>query len=300
MRLNSLFVPMVKRIFQGTKVHVPLIVLIPMLMGVGTPPAQAKPKPSSLNIVPAITNIIFINGQIVASGVASAVIKGKAVSAGFSGVPIDLALVPDQSGAGSCNLLQVRLSPITVTLAGLSVETAPIGLTVTTFNPQHSLLGELLCSMGNLLEGGLSLRQIMQGQSVLDPITRAVVIPGISGSQYNLLLADLTAIYNDSLSRFPGADLTSISVLPPILINLTDLETPVILDFECAPETLLAFGVEMFRDDCNGGPVSVSITAIPGTGLPGDMLRMLVTSRKLQADGTLADVLNQLLALPAL
>jgi hypothetical protein len=124
-----------------------------------------------------------------------------------------------------------------------------------------------------------------------------VIIPGINGSQYNLLLADLTAIYNDSLSRLPGADLTSITVLPPLLVNLTS--SPVLLDFECAPEALSAFGVEMFRDDCNGGPVSVSITAIPGTALPGDMLCMLVTSRKLRGDGTLTDVLNQLLALSA-
>jgi hypothetical protein len=192
----------------------------------------------------------------------------------------------------------VRLSPITVTLGGLTVETGPIGLTATTFYPQHSLLGELLCSMGNLLKGGLSLRQIMQGESVLDPVTRAVIIPGINGTQYNLLLADLTVIYNASLAQFPGADLAGISVLPPILINLTDLESPVLLDFECAPETLSAFGVEMFLDDCSGGPVSLAITAIPETGLLGSQLASLVTSGKLR-DGTLTDVLDQLLARPA-
>jgi hypothetical protein len=289
---------LVKGAVRNTNVHVPLIVLITMLMGLSMPPAQAKSKSSSLNIIPVITNIIFIKGQIVASGTASAVVKGKAVNAAFSGVPIDMALAPDQSGTGSCVSLQVRLSPITVTLGGLTVETGPIGLTATTFYPQHSLLGELLCSMGNLLKGGLSLRQIMQGESVLDPVTRAVIIPGINGTQYNLLLADLTVIYNASLAQFPGADLAGISVLPPILINLTDLESPVLLDFECAPETLSAFGVEMFLDDCSGGPVSLAITAIPETGLLGSQLASLVTSGKLR-DGTLTDVLDQLLARPA-
>jgi hypothetical protein len=268
-----------------------------MFLGLDAPMAQAKTKSSSLSIVPAITNIVFINGQIVASGTASAVVKGKAVNAGFSGVPIDIALAPDQAGAGSCASLQLRLSPITVNLAGLAVETAPICFTAAA-NDSRTLLGELFCSMGNLLRGGLTLRQIMQGESVRDPATGAVIIPGINGTQYNLLLADLTAIYNASLAQFPGADLASVTIVP-ISINLTETENLAVLEFEYAPGPISAFGVSMVRDDCNGGLVSLAITATPEAGLLGSQLASLASNGKLQTDGTLTDVLNQLLALPA-
>ena len=297
MRVNSWFLLLVTGVVRTTKVLGPLAVSIAMFLGLDAPMAQAKTKSSSLNIIPAITNIIFINGQIVASGVASAVVKGKAVNATFSGVPIDVALAADQSGAGACPALQLRLSPITVNLAGLTVETAPICFTAATIDTR-GLLGELLCTMGNLLRGGLTLRQIMQGESVRDPVTGAVIIPGINGSQYNLLLSDLTAIYNDSLARFPGADLASVTLVP-IIINLTETENLAVLEFEYAPGPISAFGVNLFRDDCNGGPVSLAITATPEAGLLGSQLASLAANGKLQVHGTLTDVLNQLLALSA-
>jgi hypothetical protein len=111
-------------------------------------------------------------------------------------------------------------------------------------------------------------------------------------------LADLTAIYNDSLARFPGADLAAVTIVP-VVINLIETENLAVLEFDSAPAPIVAFGVNMVPDDCNGGRVSLAITATPEAGLLGSQLASIAANGKLRTDGTLKDVLNQLLALPA-
>ena len=65
-----------------------LSVLMASMLLLGAPGAHAAPKPTSINLVPTITSITVQNGQLVASGVATAVIHGKPATAPFSNVPV--------------------------------------------------------------------------------------------------------------------------------------------------------------------------------------------------------------------
>jgi len=61
--------------------------------------------------------------------------------------------------------------------------------------------------------------------------------------------------------------------LDQITSNQTALQaTCTVLDLSLGPLTVNLLGLEVVLDDCNGGPVTVTITAIPGGGLLGDLL----------------------------
>ena len=94
--------------------------------------ADAAPRPSSISLVPTITSINLVNGNLVASGFATATIKGTTTTVPFSGVPVNLSLAPDQSAAPpGCPILDLTLGPINLNLLGLVVQTSPICLTIT-------------------------------------------------------------------------------------------------------------------------------------------------------------------------
>lgn len=55
----------------------------------------------------------------------------------------------------SCTILTLDLGPLDLTLLGLNIHLNEIVLTITA-NPAGGILGQLLCSLANLLNGGLS------------------------------------------------------------------------------------------------------------------------------------------------
>src|SRR4051794_28176299 len=73
---------------------------------------QAAQPQSSLQIVPTITNLTFVNGQIVASGYATATIRGRVYTSGFANVPVNLSVVPNQTNTTVCPVLNLTLGPI--------------------------------------------------------------------------------------------------------------------------------------------------------------------------------------------
>src|SRR5688572_22734837 len=91
---------------------------------------NAAPKDNSVNVIPTITNISVLNGQLIASGTASVTRHGKTTTAPFT-APVNLALADDQTGAGACPILDLMLGPINLDLLGLVVETSPICLDLT-------------------------------------------------------------------------------------------------------------------------------------------------------------------------
>jgi hypothetical protein len=141
----------------------------------GIPIAQAKPANNSITVIPTITSLAVQNGQLVASGTATATIKGKTYTSPFT-VPVNISLAADQSAATDCPVLDLALGPINLDLLGLVVETSPICLQ-TVAHPGDGLLGDLLCAVGNHLNGGLSLDQILGGQGLLDSLG-VTLLPG--------------------------------------------------------------------------------------------------------------------------
>jgi hypothetical protein len=75
-------------------------------------------------------------------------------------------------------ILDLALGPITLDVLGLVVETSPICLNITAYDG-GGLLGDLLCAVADLLDGGLSLDQILAGQSLLDPVTGLVLVTSL-------------------------------------------------------------------------------------------------------------------------
>jgi hypothetical protein len=283
----------------GTFIHNPrqsaaaFLCILGLLFAMGSPPAEAKPAKggSSIELTPVINSITLQNGQLVASGTISATIKGKTYTSPFT-VPVTLALAADQTGAGTCPILDLRIGAITLDLLGLVVETSPICLTLTAYD-NGGLLGDLLCSVANLLSGGLSLDQILAGLSLVDPVTGTLLLPGLDLSQINSLLAGIGALLNNVLSGFNN--------LLGLLTHFDANRTCAILNLELGPIDLTLLGLNVHLDNCAGGPVTVDITAVTGKGkLLGNLLCELLDGGLLDLTTTLNTILTQILGLLAL
>jgi hypothetical protein len=212
-----------------------------------------------------------VNGQLVAAGTVTAVLRGKTTTVPFT-APVDIQLAADQSGAGACPILDLTLGPITLDLLGLVVETSPICLQVTAFE-NGGLLGNLLCAVANLLNAGLSLDQIL-----------ALLTP----TELDQLLGGLTNLFNGGLARLVDAILTAI--VPG------GGRTCAILHLELGPLNLNLLGLEVILDNCAGGAVTVDITGQRGQGnLLGNLLCGLLGDGLISLGSTLQAILNQIL-----
>lgn len=239
-------------------------------MTAGVPDAVSAPKPTNINIVPTITSVALVNGQLVATGTATATIHGQTTTVPFS-APLEVSVVQP----GVCPVLDLRLGPINLNLLGLVVQTSPICLTITA-TPGGGLLGDLLCSLGNLLNQGLTL-----------PEALATFTP----DQLNSLFGGLTDLLNQSLANLYQAVLTLIT---PVGVH----HTCAILHLELGPLNLTLLGLNVVLDNCANGAITVDITAVTGRGnLLGNLLCELLGNGVINLGATLQDILNQIIGL---
>ena len=205
--------------------------------------AQGKQQrvPKSFNIVPIdITRVVVQNGQLVAEGLIG--------TNPFTSV-VNLAAEPAAT-PGACPILDLSLGPIDLNLLGLRVQTSPICLEVTAYDG-GGLLGDLLCSVANLLNQGVPLGDI------LTLVEAQGNLPRLLNGLTQLLNGALDAVTANTVGNEPtGAIAASCTVL----------------DLSLGPVQLNLLGLEVILDNCNNGPVTVTITAIPGGGLLGDLL----------------------------
>jgi len=259
------------------------LTLMTLQFSVAVPGAQAapKPKPSSISLVPTITSINLVNGNLVASGFVTATIKGTTTTVPFT-APVNISLAPNQMGATDCPILDLTLGPINLNLLGLVVQTSPICLTVS--GTPGDGLGGLLCQLGNLLNGGLSLSQILQGLG-LDLIG----LPGLSPAQITALLSGLTDLFNQAIAQV-------FSVVPTVT-HIGQGHTCAILHLALGPIDLTLLGLNVHLDNCANGPVTVDITAVTGQGnLLGNLLCQLVEGG-LPTGLTLGQIIDLILSL---
>jgi hypothetical protein len=95
-----------------------------------------------------ITNIGVVNGQLVASGLATVnTASGTAIGV-FQNQPLAATTVASHN---SCPILHLVLGPIHLNLLGLVVTTNQIVLDITAVPGAGNLLGNLLCAVANLL-----------------------------------------------------------------------------------------------------------------------------------------------------
>jgi len=253
-----------------------LLAISGLLFGVG----QSVTKAAATGpLTVTVDSLVVQNGQLLASGVATLVNSAGTVVANSPFTTVaTLAAAPGANA--SCPVLTLDLQPITLDLLGLVVQTSPICLDLIAHRG-GGLLGNLLCSVANLLNNGLNLNQILQG------LTR---------NHAANLLNSLTQVINSALAGLTnGATLQSINAAP------TDGSCAV-LNLALGPLDLNLLGLEVHLYNCAAPtqPITVDITAVPGGGLLGNLLCSLAGNGGLTGlTGTLQNILNQLLGLLA-
>ena len=197
--------------------------------------APAKKAPS-FNVVPIlIQSVTVTNGQLMANGLAG--------SQAFS-TPITLTPGAIPSGA-TCPILNLSLGPINLDLLGLNVDTSPICLDVTAVPGSGALLGNLLCGIANLLNGGLS---------------QSAALAGLTATELTTLNNGLTQLLNQAVF----IPLTNSDALVSASCN--------VLSLAIGPVDLNLLGLRVELDNCSNGPVTVDVTADPTGGLLGNLL----------------------------
>jgi len=206
------------------------------------PARMATPISQLGSIAPLhINSVVAQAGQLVANGS----LGGTTFQS-----PLTVTATPNAADP-SCPILNLHLGAIHLDLLGLNVDTSEICLAVTAVPGPGNLLGNLLCNVGNLLNGGTPLGD---------------VLGGLLATDLGNLTSGITGLLNGALSTVTTPLSTSTSA-----VN-ADAVTHV-LDLSVGPVNLNLLGLNVNLDNCAGGPVTVDITAVPG---PGNLLGNLV------------------------
>jgi len=193
-------------------------------------------KPTTFNVIPIMIQSVTVSGgQLMANGLV-----------GTTPFQTPITLTPGETPEGAtCPILNLSLGPINLDLLGLNVDTSPICLDITAVPGEGALLGNLLCSIANLLNGGLSLSDVLGGLGQQDLAT---------------LDTGLTQLLNQAVF----VPLSSSDAVVSATCN--------VLSLAIGPLDLNLLGLRVELDDCDNGPVTVDITADPAGGLLGGLL----------------------------
>jgi len=195
---------------------------------------QRNPRvPRNFEVLPiTITSVTVQNGNLVANGLI-----------GSNPFQAPLTVGTQQSGQ-ACPILNLQLGPIDLNLLGLGVQTSRICLDVTAFEG-GGLLGDLLCEVANLLQGGLPLAEVLTQLQQRGDLGR--------------FLNGLTSLLDQVFDR-----LGSNQALAGATCD--------VLNLALGPVELNLLGLVVELDDCANGPVTLDITATQGGGLLGNLL----------------------------
>ena len=144
-----------------------------------TVPLEAKDAPTSLQVpvvgttssggtftgTATITGFMVSGQNVVATGTISGLINGtQSVVVSFAApvaLPSPTGATPNVQAAAACQILNLVLGPINLNVLGLVISIPnPVVLNITAVPGAGNLLGNLLCDVANLLNGGGALQQI--------------------------------------------------------------------------------------------------------------------------------------------
>jgi hypothetical protein len=169
-------------------------------------------------------------------------------------LPIELGTTPNPADP-DCPILNLELGEIHLDLLGLNVDTSRICLDIEADPGPGNLLGNLLCGVSHLLDGGVDLDTILGG---------------LTSTQLTDVTNGLTSILNGVFGQ-----LTSSAAVTGV--SDSDVGHCDILNLSLGPIDLNLLGLEVHLDNCEDGPVTVDITAEPGSGkLLGNLLCSVV------------------------
>ena len=110
----------------------------------------------TLNGVLTLTKFYVQNGALVADGVLNGTLTDASLSGGSAPVTNEaVTAVPVSSLSASCQILNLVLGPLDLNLLGLVVHLNTVVLNITAVPGAGNLLGNLLCAVAGLLNGGL-------------------------------------------------------------------------------------------------------------------------------------------------
>lgn len=107
----------------------------------------------------AINAVKVVNGQLVAVGTLTGQLLDQAGNL-ISNVAAAVTIPLIGGGGATCDILHLTLGPLDLTLLGLNVHLNQVVLDITATPGAGNLLGNLLCSVANLLNTGGPLAQI--------------------------------------------------------------------------------------------------------------------------------------------
>lgn len=119
-----------------------------------------------LNGILTITSFSTLGNQLVANGV----VNGTITSATGTVTPVTNQVVsnlPVASVDPSCQILNLTLGPLDLNLLGLTIHLNQVVLNITAVSGNGNLLGNLLCDVANLLNGGTGLSNLLGQLSTL-------------------------------------------------------------------------------------------------------------------------------------
>lgn len=292
-----------------------LVAVTPLSAGAAKPapapggnPLAAVPITGTapLNLVGSLnlTGFDVQNGALVALGTLTGTLTDTAgnVIRTFTNVPVTL---PVTSAGGTCDILHLELGPLDLNLLGLMVHLDKVVLDITA-QQGGGLLGNLLCAVANLLNGGAPLtglagllNQILG--NLLGGLTSGVT-GGLTGLVNGIFAVDRFAVQNNQLTAlgtFTGAitdaaGTTITSGAQPLALPVSLAGTCDILHLTLGPLDLNLLGLMVHLDR-----VVLDITAQQA---PGNLLGNLLCAVAHLLDGGapltgLAALLNRILAL---
>lgn len=105
-----------------------------------------------LNAVFTVTNFASQGNQLVAQGVLNGTITSATGT--VTQVTNQLVTLPVSSVSATCPILNLVLGPLDLNLLGLTIHLNQVVLNITAVSGAGNLLGNLLCDVANLLNGG--------------------------------------------------------------------------------------------------------------------------------------------------
>jgi hypothetical protein len=103
-----------------------------------------------------LTKFYVQNGALVADGVLNGTLTDSSLSNGSAPVTNQqVTALPVSSLSGGCQILNLTLGPLDLNLLGLQVHLNTVVLNITAQPGPGNLLGNLLCAVAGLLDGGL-------------------------------------------------------------------------------------------------------------------------------------------------
>jgi hypothetical protein len=130
-----------------------------------------------------VTQFVTRNGKTYALGTLAGKVGNRKVSRSNVAIPasVEQSSLPGmaKSAAATCPILHLVLGPLNLNLLGLTVSLNQVVLDITAVPGAGNLLGNLLCSVSNLLNGsGLGTQEV---SGLLNIVNQLLGVPALQG-----------------------------------------------------------------------------------------------------------------------